>query len=184
MKGRVVAAGAFHLHTQKRLTNQLRLCGHRHIILCGHTKARRTPIVTAPVHHHQLGDKAIHWLIVLQAFVNPKTKWTGVVELRFENVRVFRKDILPVARPLIGPSTGIFQHPLNCPRAPAFFLVTLKLFNYLWRRHYAIGVQRSTPEKGPIISQGCRSPPRRLQPGVDEMVDGVVCGKVGGALLL
>ena len=151
MKRRIMAARAFHLHPEKRLPYDLRLGRHWHIILRGHPKTTWAAVVLTAFHHDQLRNEPIHRLVVLQGFMNPEPERAGVVQLRLQNVWIFRQYILPIARPVVRPSELIIQEAINRLGAPVRALIFLELIlrRFTWAN--SIGVKRCPPQKGVII---------------------------------
>ena len=103
MIGGVVAAGALHLHAQKRGAQHMGLGRHRHIIFRGRPKACRPPQLLAASHADQVGHKAVEPHVVEQAIVDVPAKGPAVVERRLGQRRVFCQHVHPVARPVVCP---------------------------------------------------------------------------------
>ncbi len=116
MARRVVASGALHLNSKERLTDHMRLRGHRNIVLRRHPEPGWTALQLPALHHDEFGDEPVKRLILQERLVDEPTKRAGVVQRWIDDVWVLSQDILPIADPVIRPSF-VCQQTLNHLRA-------------------------------------------------------------------
>ena len=110
--------------------------------------------------------------------MDPEPKRSGVVQLGFENARVFGQDVLPVSGPVVCPA-GVGQETRDCILATAVGRPPGKPVDFGQRWYNAGGVEYQPTQERVIVgdrfigSGGSRG----FQPAVDRCERGIGPGK-------
>ena len=151
--GGVVAAGAFHLDSEKSRADDVSLGRHGQVVLRGFSESGGSSIPGASAHHDQFGGETVHRLVVFQCIEDPVSKGTGVVQVGLEKVGIFGEGILPIANPVVRPSI-LPEDSVDhlCPLVGGG--VRLKGAYHLEWGSYAQSIYPNPPEKSKVIGDG------------------------------
>ncbi len=166
----IVAASTFHFHSQKSSGQNVCFGGHRNIVFRSHRKSGSSTSTNIAFHANQLGHKAIHRFVLEQCVMDPPSKWTRVIQRWLEYARVFRKNILPVTRPMISP-TIIIEQLIDYLFAFARIAVLQELASCFRVWYHTDRIEINSTQEGCIAGQSILF---RFQIRIDKAIDRIV----------
>ena len=175
MIGRVVAAGAVHLHRQDSPAEHVGLGCHRGVVLRGHFESGRPAVELAAPHHDKLRHKAVDWHPIEKCLVDEVPERPRVVERRVHEVGVLGEHVLPVARPMVGPA-GIGEEGVDEPLAAVGLLVGQKRLDLFRTGHDPADVEREPADEGFVARRRGWFDAEGGELRVDEAVDRMPLG--------